>query len=103
MNSGSLHGKQPKSPGKSWVERPSIICLLLVAATLLSFWPVTHSEFINYDDQDYVTENPHVQKGPTWDGLHWAFTSTYASNWHPLTWLSHMLDVQLFAKAATGP
>src|SRR5258706_15801689 len=73
-----------------------LICVLLAAATLASFWPVIHADFINYDDPDYVTENPRVRAGLTAPGVAWAFTSYEASNWHPLTWLSHMMDVQLF-------
>jgi len=52
--------------------------------------------FVNFDDGRYVYQNPHVRAGLTWDGVRWAFTAFDASNWHPLTWLSHMLDVQLF-------
>jgi tetratricopeptide (TPR) repeat protein len=51
---------------------------------------------VNYDDQDYVTENSVVQKGLTWTGIKWAFTTGHASNWHPITWLSHMVDCELF-------
>ena len=72
------------------------LCLLLAAVVLAVFWPVTGHDFINFDDPDYVTSNPVVQQGLTWEGVRWAFTSANASNWHPLTWLSHMLDVQLF-------
>ena len=54
------------------------------------------SGFINFDDTDYVTENVHVLKGLNGQSITWAFTTTEAANWHPLTWLSHMLDVQLF-------
>ncbi|PYJ02817.1 MAG: hypothetical protein DME25_15015, partial [Verrucomicrobia bacterium] len=73
-----------------------LICFLLGALTLATFWPVIHHEFINYDDGEYISENPHVNHGLTWKGAVWAFSSSYASNWHPLTWLSHSLDVQLF-------
>ena len=55
-----------------------------------------------YDDPDYVTENGHVQAGLTWKGLQWAFRSTEAANWHPLTRLSHMLDCELFGLAPWG-
>jgi regulator of sirC expression with transglutaminase-like and TPR domain len=60
------------------------------------FWQVNHCDFINYDDPLYVTENKNVQSGITMDGIQWAFTTGHAANWHPLTWISHMLDVQLF-------
>ena len=68
----------------------------LVISTILVFWPVVQNEFVNYDDPDYVTANPHVQGGPTWPNIVWALTTGHASNWHPLTWISHMLDWQLF-------
>ena len=79
------------------MSRPRLIGLLLALITLLVYLPVAHDGFVNYDDQDYVTENSVVQKGLTWTGIKWAFTTGHASNWHPLTWLSHMADCELFA------
>ncbi len=76
--------------------RPRLIGLLLALITLLAYLPASRDGFVNYDDQDYVTENPVVQKGLTWTGIQWAFTTGHASNWHPLTWLSHMADCELF-------
>ena len=73
-----------------------LICLFIVIATLVVYNQVSHHSFVNYDDPYYITENVHVQKGLTVDNIIWAFTSTHALNWHPLTWLSHMLDVQLY-------
>jgi tetratricopeptide (TPR) repeat protein len=70
--------------------------LILVLATLGAFLPVLHNDFINLDDRLYVVENPHVATGLRAVNLLWALTSGYASNWHPLTWFSHMVDVQLF-------
>ncbi|HWZ30668.1 MAG TPA: tetratricopeptide repeat protein [Bryobacteraceae bacterium] len=72
------------------------IYALLCAVVLLVYSPVRVHDFINYDDPVYVTDNPHVHDGLTWDGIVWAFTSFEHSNWFPLTWLSHMLDVQMF-------
>ena len=72
------------------------ISLLLLLLTALVYWPVTQHEFINYDDHLYVTDNPVVQEGLTLEGVQWAFRSCQASNWHPITWLSHMLDCSLF-------
>ena len=69
--------------------------------TLALYLPALHHGFVEYDDQQYVTENPRVQAGLTWKGLRWAF-GFYAGNWHPLAWLSHMLDCQLFAANAGG-
>jgi protein O-mannosyl-transferase len=83
--------------GKSGsMARPRLICLLLALLTLLLYLPVRQHGFIVYDDELYVTENRMVQRGLTWDGVKWAFTTLHASNWHPLTWLSHMLDWELF-------
>jgi tetratricopeptide (TPR) repeat protein len=70
--------------------------LLLTLVTLLAYLPATHDAFVNYDDQVYVTENRAVQNGLTWAGIKWAFTTGHASNWHPVTWLSHMLDCEGF-------
>jgi tetratricopeptide (TPR) repeat protein len=72
------------------------ICLFLIFVTLAVFWQVGSFDFDNYDSADYVYENRHVKAGVTADSLRWAFTTTHASNWHPVTWLSHMLDVQIF-------
>ena len=71
--------------------------------TLIAYWPVFHAGFVDYDDPEYVVSNPHVQAGLTWGGITWAMHSYYASNWHPLTWVSHMLDVQLFGPGPMGP
>jgi protein O-mannosyl-transferase len=76
--------------------RPRLIGLLLALITLLAYLPASRDGFVNYDDQDYVTENSVVQKGLTWTGIKWAFTTSHASNWHPITWLSHMADCELF-------
>ncbi len=73
-----------------------LICLFLVIATLAVYWQVRNHEFVAYDDGLYVTENPYVRAGLTSESILWAFTATHANNWHPLTWLSHMLDVELY-------
>jgi Flp pilus assembly protein TadD len=72
------------------------ICLLLTLSILVVFGQVRNHEFTNYDDNEYITENSAVQTGLSWQSVHWAFTSTISNHWHPLTWLSHMLDCQLF-------
>jgi tetratricopeptide (TPR) repeat protein len=64
--------------------------------TFLLYWPTTNHEFVALDDPTYLLKNTHAQAGLTWSGVVWAFTTGYGSNWHPLTWLSHMLDCQLF-------
>ena len=60
------------------------------------FGQTVHHEFIVCDDDPYVFGNPYVVKGVTWDGVKWAMTSCHAGNWHPLTWLSHMLDASIY-------
>jgi tetratricopeptide (TPR) repeat protein len=72
------------------------VCAVLIIATIAAFWGVRTSGFVKLDDNGYVTENTHVQMGLTRASVVWAFTTPYAANWHPLTWLSLMLDVQLF-------
>jgi tetratricopeptide (TPR) repeat protein len=74
-----------------------LMCILLAAITFAVYWPVHSHEFVRYDDDTYVTHNPNVKSGLSWQGIKWAFTTGYASNWHPLTWLSHQLDYTLFA------
>ena len=70
--------------------------LALIVAVGVAYWPVQRFGFVRFDDPLYVTENPHVLEGLTWRGVRWTLTSGYAANWHPVTWMSHMLDVQLF-------
>jgi tetratricopeptide (TPR) repeat protein len=78
-----------------------LICLALGLVTLALYLPSLRHDFLAYDDQQYVTENPHVQAGLTGHGLVWAF-GYHAGNWHPLTWLSHMLDCQLYGLKPAG-
>jgi protein O-mannosyl-transferase len=75
---------------------------LTVGTTIAVFWPVLSNGFLLYDDGIYVYDNPPVRQGLTWAGARWAFTSGYAANWHPLTWLSHMADVQMFGLRPRG-
>jgi tetratricopeptide (TPR) repeat protein len=76
------------------------ICLALTITTVAVFCQLCHYDFVNFDDLGYVKENLNVKSGFTREGIKWAFTSKYASNWHPLTWLSHMLDCQLYGTDA---
>ncbi len=69
---------------------------------MATYWPVISHDFVNYDDPDYVADNPHVQAGLNWEGLKWAFLNPVSCNWHPLTVLSHMLDCQLFGLKPWG-
>jgi len=77
-------------------HKASIACIFLTLATLTAFWRVNECDFTNYDDDIYITANSRVRDGLSIDAVRWAFTSGYAANWHPLTWISHMADVQLF-------
>ncbi len=77
-----------------------LICGFLVLATVGGYWQVYDYEFINYDDDEYITENPHVSGGFSSESVVWAFTTSRGGNWHPLTWLSHMADCQLFGLRA---
>jgi Tfp pilus assembly protein PilF len=76
------------------------VCLLLALGTAALYWPVTGYSFINFDDSEYIYDNSVVQAGLSWEGLKWAFNGIHVSNWHPLTWLSHMLDCQWFGLKA---
>ncbi len=79
------------------------LAILLAAGTMALYAPVFHYGFVNFDDPDYVTHNPHVLQGVSWANIKWAFgTDNPAANWHPLTWISHMLDVQLYGTNAAG-
>src|ERR1039458_3074002 len=73
-----------------------LIAVLLALVTLALFWSAASHDFISYDDGVYVTENTHVTSGLSLENALWAFGSGYACNWHPITWLSHMLDCQMF-------
>jgi len=73
-----------------------LICFFLVLLIFCVYSQVKEHSFIDYDDDRYVTENSNVKKGLTKESIIWAFKSTFASNWHPLTWLSHMMDFRLY-------
>jgi tetratricopeptide (TPR) repeat protein len=101
--------KQPaaisRPPGQLFIsgeKRSTILCLLLALVTLAFYNPVVHNGFTNYDDNGYITDNAHVRAGLTWDTVRWAFTSFEDANWHPVTWLSHALDYQLFKLNPAG-
>jgi tetratricopeptide (TPR) repeat protein len=76
--------------------RTIALSILLIAAVLLLYGQVMQHHFLSFDDNTYITQNRHVREGLTAEGLRWAFTTSHADNWHPLTWLSHMLDCELF-------
>jgi len=76
--------------------------MFLVLATFVVYWQVGGYGFVNFDDDLYVTENKNVIGGVASENIIWAFTKSHASNWHPVTWLSHMLDYQLFGLNPKG-
>ena len=78
------------------MKQKTLLVLLLIVVTCAVYWQVGNNQFVSFDDMGYILENPIVREGLTAEGFIWSFTSTHVSNWHPVTWLSHMLDVQLF-------
>ena len=106
MATPALKMEAPQSAGAALFSSPEkrrvVISLLLALLALVLYNPVTRMGFVNFDDPAYVTANRQVQGGLTWNTVHWAFLSTDAANWHPLTWLSHALDCQLFQLKAAG-
>ncbi len=74
----------------------------LLLATVVLYYSALHYGFLNYDDNDYVTQNPHVVTGLSWTNIRWSLTGVWAANWHPLTWISHMTDVQMFGLNPAG-
>ena len=76
--------------------------LLLFAAVLASYSSIIHNQFLDYDDNEYITNNAHVKAGLTWANVQWAFSTSEEANWHPLTWLSHELDSELFGLNPVG-
>jgi protein O-mannosyl-transferase len=83
-------------------QNPLIFSLSLILLTVVVYLPVGKNAFINFDDNHYLTDNPHLLTGVSWGTIKWAFTTYYAANWHPLTWLSHALDYQLFGLNPSG-
>ncbi len=73
-----------------------LVGLLILAVTAAVYWQITRFRFVNYDDYEYVVKNPRVHAGLTADNIRWMFTETYFANWHPLTWISYMLDAEIF-------
>ena len=83
-------------PKKSRGYGPLLISICLAAAIIAVYWPVYKYSFINYDDNIYVYSNPEIHQGINWSSVRWAFSTGYTGNYHPVTWLSHMADYQLF-------
>jgi tetratricopeptide (TPR) repeat protein len=92
----------PIHPVPSSRKTTLLLALLLIVGTLALYWSSLHNAFVNYDDPAYVTANAHVRQGLSWSNVRWAFTATVEANWHPLTWISHMADVQFFGLNPAG-
>jgi tetratricopeptide (TPR) repeat protein len=88
-------------PKPTW-QRIVLSCVILASACLLTYSRALSNGFVEYDDETYITENPHVQAGLTRATIRWAFTTSAAGNWHPLTWISHAVDVQVFGLSPAG-
>jgi len=102
--SESFLESRSSAPGQSNGWRTVILLAVLLAAGAAALYaPAVRNGFVNYDDPDYITRNVNVQQGLTWPGFVWAFgTENAAANWHPLTWISHMLDVSWFGMNPAG-
>jgi protein O-mannosyl-transferase len=84
------------------LQSPVVLSLILFMLPLILYYSTLNSMFLNYDDPAYVTANTQVLKGLSWSNIRWALTATVEANWHPLTWISHMVDVQFFGSNASG-
>jgi tetratricopeptide (TPR) repeat protein len=80
----------------SRLQQKILICVVLATVTFAVFWPVTHYDFVSFDDPYYIQGNPRVLSGLSLQNILWAFQTGFFANWHPITWLSHMLDIELF-------
>jgi hypothetical protein len=88
---------EPETRRRTW-----LVCGFLCLAVLAVFWPALGCNFISFDDPDYVTSNRDIQHGLNWQGIKWAFTTSHAANWHPLTWMSHTMDYSLYGLNPAG-
>jgi tetratricopeptide (TPR) repeat protein len=93
---GKRYSQGDAAPDEGLSVAGAVTLLILATITLIAFAPAWNYGFVNYDDPGYVTENPAVRDGLTLKGAVWALTADQESNWHPVTWLSHMTDVELF-------
>jgi protein O-mannosyl-transferase len=100
MNRADLHSETSAGGVKKW--RLPLALALIAIVTVAVYWPLLHNGFIDYDDTDYVTANMMVRQGLSLKGFLWSFSAFHAGNWHPLTWLSHMTDVELFGMNPMG-
>ena len=82
------------APSRREIVLAAVVCVFLLLAVLLVFWQTVNFDFVNFDDSDYVYANPNLARGFSAQGIHWAFTARQCANWHPLTWLSYLVDYQ---------
>src|SRR5436190_9954297 len=101
ISSDGAAARFPSRAPREWVVT-GMVCILLVGIVWIVFGQTLGHEFVNYDDDQYVRENPRITKGLSLDGTQWAFTHVHAANWHPLTTISHMLDCQLYGLQPWG-
>ena len=104
----SHRSSQPAAKARSGLlaslkKQSFLLGLALAITTVVVYFPVSHHPFVNYDDLAYIVDNPHISAGLDWDTVGWAFTTFDQFTWHPLTWLSHALDVQFFQLEPGGP
>ncbi len=92
----------PMAPATHNPWQTAVVCVVLAMATVVAFRGVRNNAFLSYDDNYYVLENRQVQQGLNMQSIAWAFTTFEQSNWHPLTWISHMVDWSLYGKNPAG-
>src|SRR6266568_627133 len=98
-----LHGLSPTASEPCGRMRTIFLpCMVLIVIILAVYLQAGNHQFLDYDDNDYVTSNPHVASGISGENIMWAFTSVDAANWHPVTWLSHMADAQVYGMNPRG-
>jgi protein O-mannosyl-transferase len=97
-----MHKSTAKDKSPRWNLERAIQVLALVLLTIVAYWGVWRNGFVNFDDHTYLTQNTHIARGLTAPAVKWAFTEFYTCNWHPLTWLSHMLDIEMFRLRPAG-
>jgi tetratricopeptide (TPR) repeat protein len=83
-------------------QRTALVCAALALVTALAYWPVATCDFVNFDDSAYIVGNFHITHGISLQALRWCFQAGYVSNWHPLTWMSHLVDCQLYGLRPAG-
>src|SRR5437870_3433541 len=93
---------RPSSQAQSELIKSGIVCIFLATIVWIVFGQTLRHDFVNYDDNEYVCENPRIVSGLSFDGIQWAFCHVHAGNWHPLTTISHMLDCQLYGLQPWG-